>query len=101
MYSATKAAVRSFARAWSSYLKGRDIRINAVSPGEILTPSQSKTVLQTADLEAVYTYAAGITPPGRNGEDSEVAKVFAFLASDDSSFVTGSEIFADGWFAQI
>ncbi|MEJ1978650.1 MAG: SDR family oxidoreductase [Acetobacteraceae bacterium] len=101
VYSATKAAVRSFARTWSSDLKGRDIRVNAVSPGVILTPGHEKTGLQRAELEQFYTYAAGITPLGRNGSDSEVAKVVAFLASDDSSFVTGSEIFADGGFAQI
>jgi NAD(P)-dependent dehydrogenase (short-subunit alcohol dehydrogenase family) len=101
VYSATKAAVRSFARTWSSDLKGRDIRVNAVSPGVILTPGHKKAGLVSAELEQFYTYAAGITPLGRVGEDSEVAKVVAFLASDDSSFVTGSEIFADGGFAQI
>ncbi len=101
VYSATKAAVRSFARTWASDLKGRGIRVNAISPGVILTPGHKKTGLQTAELEQFYAYAAGITPLGRNGEDSEVAKVVAFLASDDSSFVTGSEIFADGGFAQI
>ncbi len=101
VYSATKAAVRSFARTWSSDLKGRDIRINAVSPGIILTPGHKKAGLPSAELDRFYADAAGITPLGRVGKDSEVAKVVAFLASDDSSFVTGSEIFADGGFAQI
>lgn len=101
VYSATKAAVRSFARTWSSDLKGRDIRVNAVSPGVILTPGHGKAGLPQEQLEEFYIYAAGVTPLGRNGEDSEVAKVVTFLASDDSSFVTGSEIFADGGFAQV
>lgn len=101
VYSATKAAVRSFARTWSSDLKGRDIRVNAVSPGVILTPGHEKTGLQRAELEQFYTYAAGITPLGRVGDDDEVAKVVAFLASDDSSFMTGGELFVDGGFAQI
>ncbi|MDE1174724.1 MAG: SDR family oxidoreductase [Parvibaculaceae bacterium] len=101
VYSATKAAVRSFARTWSADLKGRNIRVNAVSPGVILTPGHQKAGLKTAELEEFYTYAAGITPLGRNGEDSEVAKVVSFLASDESSFVTGSELFADGGFAQV
>ncbi len=101
VYSATKAAVRSFARTWSSDLKGRDIRINAISPGVIMTPGHKNAGLQREDLEKFYTYAAGITPLGRVGGDDEVAKVVAFLASNDSSFVTGSEIFADGGFAQI
>ncbi len=101
VYSATKAAVRSFARTWSSDLKGRDIRVNAVSPGVILTPGHEKTGLERAELEQFYTYAAGVTPLSRVGDDDEVAKVVAFLASDDSSFMTGGEIFVDGGFAQI
>ncbi|TDV33808.1 NAD(P)-dependent dehydrogenase (short-subunit alcohol dehydrogenase family) [Paraburkholderia caballeronis] len=101
VYSATKAAVRSFARTWSSDLKGRAIRVNAVSPGVILTPGHGKTGLPSEELERFYTYAAGITPLNRVGEDDEVAKVVAFLASDDSSFMTGGELFVDGGFAQI
>jgi NAD(P)-dependent dehydrogenase (short-subunit alcohol dehydrogenase family) len=101
VYSATKAAVRSFARTWSSDLKGQDIRVNAVSPGVILTPGHEKTGLQRAELEQFYTYAASITPLSRVGDDDEVAKAVAFLASDDSSFMTGGELFVDGGFAQI
>lgn len=101
VYSATKAAVRSFARTWSSDLKGQNIRVNAVSPGVILTPGHEKTGLQRAELEQFYTYAASITPLSRVGDDDEVAKAVAFLASDDSSFMTGGELFVDGGFAQI
>ena len=94
--SATKAAVRSFARTWSSDLKGRNIRVNAVSPGVIETPGHQKAGIQSAEREQFFAHASSITPLGRVGTDDEVAKVVAFLASDDSGFVTGSEIFADG-----
>lgn len=101
VYSATKAAVRSFARTWSSDLKERNIRVNAVSPGVILTPGHEKSGVPRQELEQFYKYAAGITPLGRVGTDDEVARVVAFLASDDSSFMTGGELFIDGGFAQI
>ena len=101
VYSATKAAVRSFARTWASDLKGRNIRVNAVSPGVIATPGHDKTGLDDAQRSGFFDFAASITPLERTGHDSEVAKVVAFLASDDSSFITGSEIFVDGGIAQI
>ena len=101
IYSATKAAVRSFARTWSSDLKGRNIRVNAVSPGVIDTPGHERSGIQSADRDQFFVHASSITPLGRVGTDDEVAKVVTFLASDDSSFVTGSEIFVDGGFAQI
>lgn len=101
IYSATKAAVRSFARTWASDLKGRNIRINAVSPGVIETPGHEKTGASKEALSDFFGYAASIAPLARTGKDTEVAQVVAFLASDDSSFVTGSEIFVDGGIAQV
>jgi NAD(P)-dependent dehydrogenase (short-subunit alcohol dehydrogenase family) len=101
IYSATKAAVRSFARTWASDLKGRDIRVNAISPGVIDTPGHEKTGASKEQREGFFDYAASITPLGRTGRDTEVANVVAFLASEDSGFVTGSEIFVDGGIAQV
>jgi NAD(P)-dependent dehydrogenase (short-subunit alcohol dehydrogenase family) len=101
VYSATKAAVRSFARTWSSDLRGKNIRINAISPGVIPTPGHKKTGVGTEALNSFMEHAASITPLARTGTDEEVAKVVAFLASDDSSFIAASEIFADGGLAQI
>jgi NAD(P)-dependent dehydrogenase (short-subunit alcohol dehydrogenase family) len=101
VYSATKAAVRNFARTWSSDLRGKNIRVNAISPGVIPTPGHEKTGLGPEAVASFMEYAASVTPLGRTGTDEEVAKVVAFLASDDSSFVTASEIFVDGGIAQV
>jgi NAD(P)-dependent dehydrogenase (short-subunit alcohol dehydrogenase family) len=101
VYSATKAAVRSFARTWSADLKGTDIRVNAVSPGVIDTPGIRLVGLDETQLAGFFAQTAKIAPIGRNGVPSDVAKVVSFLASDDSRFITGSEIFVDGGIAQI
>jgi len=95
VYGATKAALRSFVRTWTSDLKDCRIRSNIVSPGPINTPLASR---QSADV--VARMVASI-PMGRMGETDEVARVALFLASDDSSFVTGIELFVDGGRAQI
>jgi NAD(P)-dependent dehydrogenase (short-subunit alcohol dehydrogenase family) len=98
VYSATKAAVRSFARSWTSDLKDRFIRVNALSPGYIDTaPWHSSAVTEIrANIES-----SGSVPLGRFGTADEVAKAVVFLASDDSSYITGTEIFVDGGVAQI
>jgi len=101
VYSATKAAVRSFARTWSADLKGKDIRVNAVSPGVIDTPGYRLVGLDETQLAGFFAQTASTAPIGRNGVPSDVAKVVSFLASDDSRFITGSEIFVDGGIAQI
>jgi NAD(P)-dependent dehydrogenase (short-subunit alcohol dehydrogenase family) len=101
VYSATKAAVRNFARSWILDLADRHIRVNAVSPGPISTPgldSLAETEEQARQFKT--SMAAGI-PLGRLGRSDEVAKAVVFLASDDSSFVNGAELFVDGGFAQI
>jgi NAD(P)-dependent dehydrogenase (short-subunit alcohol dehydrogenase family) len=101
VYSATKAAVRSFARTWSADLKGKDIRVNAVSPGVIDTPGYRLAGLDETQLAGFFAKTASTAPIGRNGVPSDVAKVVSFLACDDSRFITGSEIFVDGGIAQI
>jgi NAD(P)-dependent dehydrogenase (short-subunit alcohol dehydrogenase family) len=95
VYNATKAAVRSFARSWINDLKGRGIRVNVLSPGHIETPGLS--VLMTDEQKAS---AAANVPLGRVGTSDEMGKVAVFLASDDSSYVNGVELFADGGVAQ-
>lgn len=101
VYSATKAAVRSFARSWTLDLQARHIRVNAVSPGPINTPGLSGLAPDEQQAEQMKTFLAGTIPLGRLGDPDEIAKVVLFLASDDSSFVTGIELFADGGQAQI
>jgi NAD(P)-dependent dehydrogenase (short-subunit alcohol dehydrogenase family) len=95
VYAASKAAIRSFVRTWTTDLKGRHIRSNVVSPGPINTPLANR---QPAD---VIGRIVSTIPMGRMGEPEEVAKVALFLASDDSSFVTGIELFVDGGRAQV
>jgi NAD(P)-dependent dehydrogenase (short-subunit alcohol dehydrogenase family) len=91
VYSATKAAIRSFARSWTSDLKARGIRVNVVSPGPIQTPGFD--VFANDDVKQLMQ---SIVPLGRIGTADEVAKTVLFLASDDSSFVAGVELFVDG-----
>jgi NAD(P)-dependent dehydrogenase (short-subunit alcohol dehydrogenase family) len=97
VYSATKAALRSFARTWTMDLKERRIRVNAVSPGFIDTPAWHSTEAGEQQLKLV----AESIPLGRAGTPDEIAKAVVFLASDDSSYVTGTELFVDGGFAQV
>jgi NAD(P)-dependent dehydrogenase (short-subunit alcohol dehydrogenase family) len=97
VYSATKAAVRSFARTWTMDLKDRRIRVNAVSPGFIDTPPWHSTDEAEQHMKTI----SNSVPFGRFGTADEVAKVVVFLASDESSYVTGIELFVDGGFAQI
>ncbi len=94
VYSATKVAVRSFARTWTVDLKQRKIRVNAISPGPIDTSMLSGLVQREKNLVSTV-------PLGRMGRPDEIAKVASFLASDDSSYVTGIELFVDGGWAQI
>jgi NAD(P)-dependent dehydrogenase (short-subunit alcohol dehydrogenase family) len=95
VYGASKAAIRSFVRTWTTDLKDRRIRTNVVSPGPINTP-----LLNRQSPEVIARIASTI-PMGRLGEPEEVAKAVLFLASDDSSFVTGIELFVDGGRAQV
>ena len=101
VYSATKAAVRSFARTWTVDLKQRKIRVNAISPGPIETPIFSSVVQSEEQIEQLKTSLITAVPMGRMGSPDEVAKAVSFLASDDSSYVTGIELFVDGGMAQI
>jgi NAD(P)-dependent dehydrogenase (short-subunit alcohol dehydrogenase family) len=101
VYSATKAAIRSLARTLTSDLKARRIRVNAVSPGPIETPGLNG-VLDTPEQVAEFKAQMVTTVPlGRIGEADEIAKAVVFLVSDDSSFVTGAELFVDGGMAQV
>ena len=105
VYNATKAAIRSFARTWTVDLKQRKIRVNAISPGSIDTPasrlSLSGLVQSEQQSEQLKKNLVSTVPLGRMGTPDEVAKVASFLASDDSSYVTGIELFVDGGAAQI
>ena len=101
VYSATKAAVRSFARSWTVDLKYRRIRVNVVSPGAIETPGLNGLAKTEEERKGLYANLASMVPLGRVGQPSEIAKAAVFLASDDSSFIAGIELFVDGGAAQI
>jgi len=101
VYSATKAAVRSFARTWTTDLKERRIRVNAVSPGATDTPGLSNLLASSeTGSQRAQLIAAGV-PLGRFATPDEIAKAVVFLASDDSSYITGIELFVDGGLAQV
>jgi NAD(P)-dependent dehydrogenase (short-subunit alcohol dehydrogenase family) len=97
VYSATKAAVRSFARTWTTDLKDRRIRVNAVSPGFTDTAPWHSIEAAEERMKAI----ASTVPLGRFGTSDEIAKAVVFLASEDSSYITGTELFVDGGFAQV
>ena len=101
VYSATKAAVRSFARTWTSDLKDRGIRVNVVSPGPILTPGFEGLAPDAQTRDGMKAQFESMVPLGRMGTAEEIAKAVAFLASSDASFIAGTELFVDGGAAQI
>jgi NAD(P)-dependent dehydrogenase (short-subunit alcohol dehydrogenase family) len=101
VYSATKAAVRSFARTWTTDLKSRRIRVNAISPGSIDTPGFGELMGSSEAGQQRLKMLTSIVPMGRLGRPEEIAKAVVFLASDDASFITGAELFVDGGFAQV
>jgi len=101
VYAATKAAVRSFARTWTTDLKSRRIRVNAISPGPIDTEGL-RELLGSSQAGQDRLNSIGTTVPlGRLGTGDEIAKAAVFLASEDSTFITGIELFVDGGFAQV
>jgi NAD(P)-dependent dehydrogenase (short-subunit alcohol dehydrogenase family) len=101
VYSATKAAVRSFARTWTTDLKDRRIRVNAVSPGSIDTPGLGELIASSETGQQRLKALSNMVPLGRLGTPDEVAKAVVFLASDDSRYITGIELFVDGGLAQV
>jgi NAD(P)-dependent dehydrogenase (short-subunit alcohol dehydrogenase family) len=101
VYSATKAAVRSFARTWTTDLKSRRIRVNAVSPGSIDTPGFNDLLASSETGQQRLKMISNSVPLGRLGAPDEVARAVVFLASDDSSYITGTELFVDGGMAQV
>ena len=101
VYSATKAAVRSFARTWTTDLKNRRIRVNVVSPGAIDTPGLRDLFASSETGQERKTMISQTVPLGRLGTPDEIAKAVVFLASDDASYITGVELFVDGGIAQV
>jgi NAD(P)-dependent dehydrogenase (short-subunit alcohol dehydrogenase family) len=93
--------VRSFARTWTTDLKERRIRVNAISPGSIDTPGLSDLPASSETGEQRKKMITNAVPLGRFGTPNEIAKAVVFLASDDSSYVTGAELFVDGGLAQV
>ena len=101
VYHAIKAAIRSFARSWTVELRHRNIRVNAISPGPIDTPGVRHALRGAQDAEKLKKTFMNSIPLGRFGNPDEIARAVSFLASDDSSFVTGIELCVDGGMAQI
>ena len=102
VYGASKAAVRSFVRHWILDLKGRNIRFNTLTPGPTKTPGLVDLAgPDAAQQQALLEHMASLVPMGRVGDPDEIAKAAVFLASDESSFITGTELFVDGGEAQI
>jgi NAD(P)-dependent dehydrogenase (short-subunit alcohol dehydrogenase family) len=101
VYSATKAAVRSFARTWTMDLKERKIRVNAVSPGPISTPAYDRLGQSGPVGKQMIESIVNRVPMGRFGTPDEIARAAVFLASDDSTYITGTELFVDGGTAQV
>jgi NAD(P)-dependent dehydrogenase (short-subunit alcohol dehydrogenase family) len=101
VYSATKAAIRSFARTWTVDLKDRKISVNAISPGPIDTPAFNSLAHTEEEVKQIKANLVAAVPMGRIGTPDEIAKAVSFLASDDSSYITGIELFVDGGMAQI
>ena len=101
VYSATKAAVRSFARSWTTDLKERGIRVNVISPGPIKTPILEGLAHSEDQKQGIVQTLTSMVPLGRMGRPEEIGKAAVFLASDDASFVAGAELFVDGGLAQV
>jgi NAD(P)-dependent dehydrogenase (short-subunit alcohol dehydrogenase family) len=101
VYSATKAALRSSARTWTTDLKARRIRVNAISPGTIDTPGLNDLLASAEAGQERVKMISNAVPLGRFGTPEEIAKAVVSLASDDSSYVAGAELFVDGGFAQV
>lgn len=101
VYSATKAAIRSFARCWALDLKERKIRVNAISPGSTETPGLAGLAGPGGDTQGLFNYLGGRIPLGRLGQPGEIAAAVAFLASNAASFVNGADLQVDGGAEQI
>lgn len=101
VYSASKAAVRNFARSWSLDLKGRGIRVNVISPGVVRTPGYDLLGLSEEQIQGFVETQVQTIPLGRTGTPDEIARVVVFLASTDSDFMTAAEVFVDGGMTQV
>lgn len=101
VYAASKAAIRSFSRTWANELRGRGIRVNTLVPGPIKTPGNAGLAANEEEAKALHDLFAQQVPLGRMGDAAEAAAAALFLASDQSSFVTGAELYVDGGLNQV